>query len=317
MSELKTLRVCNTQDLPRGLNRKPDFYYFLYDKLVLFQGSRIYDDPYVILDDVPDDPIPNLLYITLKDGYIKIYEDYTIVNIAVIESQEQLELLKQSGTLFFLRSDRRYMDVDQRYLTLPYHNGKYLLTIDLCKDIKINNNTVIRFDEHEGRFFIEGDHAFEDFRRYQPGRSDTVDITIEDDYIRAGVKLSKDPRNIIKVVKDGLYAAITDKVTDDDFSVFKKNYYEYKAILQGYLEDVDEALKKSNDAITSDIDDKIMSAIQDAYGEMSSVFDKYDELLKKVEDMEAASKKYTDDQFAEAVESLNNSTNMNNVWGEF
>lgn len=68
MATSKTLRVCLSKDLPDILDREPNFLYFLYDKLMLFMGQNIYNDPFCIVPALPDDPISGMLYIDFGDG---------------------------------------------------------------------------------------------------------------------------------------------------------------------------------------------------------------------------------------------------------
>lgn len=319
MEGLKILRVCLSNELPDEVDRTNQYLYFVYDKLVLLLGKNYYSDPYVIVEKLPTNPISGILYITLN-GEVKAFHDQSFIDIATIESTDQIEILKQLGTTFFIQADKRYLDRKRRLLMLPYHNGTYMLTVNLAKDLKINEKTVIRYDPEKEEFYIEGEHEFENFRRYQGAETSTVTTKVEDHCIHADIRLSSDPRNIIKLVGDGLFAGITDKVTNADFVVFKKQYYEYKDMLDGFLADVNEAIENAEIHIGEEtIATKIQEAVEEYYGEMVDVFDRYEELATKLDLFEESSTAYTDKVFSETRDELLTlfSEATKDQWGKF
>ena len=119
----KTLRVCLSSELPSIYDRSINFIYYLYDKLEVFLGKNYYSDPYAIVETFPDNPVLGMLYFCLNDGTVSSYINNTKEIIANIETQEQLEILKQAGTKFFVNSDRRYLDVKTKIISLPFKNG--------------------------------------------------------------------------------------------------------------------------------------------------------------------------------------------------
>ena len=190
---MKTLRVCHSKDLPSIHDRDINYIYFLYDKLEVFLGQNYYSDPYAIVESYPfDNVIPGMLYFCLDDGYVKAQVNLVDTKIAKIESDEQLEILKQAGTTFFVNAERRYLDVRTRCISLPFRNGSYELTVNLAADLKINKNTVIAFNPETQQFEIVGD--IQDFdivfsRDYRGLKTDSVDTKVEDHKISSDVIL--------------------------------------------------------------------------------------------------------------------------------
>ena len=54
MPNLKTLKVCLSEELPIITERDPNTIYFLYDKLLVFLGQSLYNDPYAIVESMPE-----------------------------------------------------------------------------------------------------------------------------------------------------------------------------------------------------------------------------------------------------------------------
>ena len=162
---MKTLRVCHSRDLPSIHDRDINYIYFLYDKLEVFIGQNYYSDPYAIVESFPSLPVAEMLYFCIDDGKIRARVSLVETEIAEIESPEQLEILKQAGTTFFVNSDRRYLDVKSKLITLPYNNGTYELTLSLANDLKIDENTVIAFNPETQQFEIVGD--IQDYDLYE------------------------------------------------------------------------------------------------------------------------------------------------------
>ena len=155
MADLKTLRVCLSSELPELLNRDPNFIYFLYDKLTVFLGQSIYSDPYAVVEAMPEAPINGMLYFVM-DGTVQVYIEYSNKVIGQIENEDQLELLKKAGTTFFVNSEKRYLDLSRRIVTLPFQNGTYELTVSLANNLKIDKDTVIGFNPETNHFEMIG-----------------------------------------------------------------------------------------------------------------------------------------------------------------
>lgn len=315
----KILHVCLQCELPPPGERTNDHIYLVYDKLVLLLGNDFYSDPFVIVEKLPEKPISGILYILLS-GQVRAYSGGVFELVANIEEDpKQLEALKNLGTTYFIHAAKRYLDPQTRLLMLPYHNGTYMLSVNLAKDLKINEKTVIRYDPETEQFYIDGEHEFEDFRRYLSGESRTASVKVENSCVHADIKLSNDPENILRIIGGGLFASTRGMVSGDEFRKFRNEYYTYKTVLEGYLEEVREAIAEAEVTIDqATIAQKIQEAIESYYGEMVEIFDKYEEILAKVEQDKVEIKEYTDQRFDNALINLTKLINdsVNDQWGE-
>lgn len=319
MATIKTLRVCLSNELPEYTDRTNDFLYLVYDKLFLLLGKNFYSDPFVIVESFPQNPISGILYIGL-DGYVKAFRNGGYDIIAQIESETQIEALKNMGTTYMLHASKRYIDRQTRCLMLPYHNGTYMLTVNLAKDLKINEKTVIRYDPKTEQFYIDGEHEFEDFRRYHSGETDSVSVKVEDHYIHADLKLSQNPSNILRMVGDGLFASVEDMLSNAEFREFRKEYSSYKEILGDYMVDLRKAIDEAKISIGEyTVAQKIQEAIEDYYGEMVDVFEKYDKIAEQIDVIKTDAKTYTDKSFDAALKELTDLVNksVDEQWGSF
>ena len=324
MSELKTLRVCLSKELPPIKERYPSFIYFLYDKLELLMGQTVYSDPFAIVETMPAEPAVGVLYITLNDGNIKIYLDYSVKTIAEIENSEQLELLKQCGTTFFLSSDRRYLDLHRRVVTLPFNNGTYELTVSLAKDLVIDEDTVIGYNPATSQFEIIGKHnefdlVFAD--KYRGLDTNTVDIHVTENKISADVKVSKAYDNIIKTLPDGLYASNSGKVTQKSFDNWVNSFSKYKLEMDTYISDLNSKVEKIDKVGVSkeSIGDKIARAIGEVVPEINDAIAKYESIAARFEGIETRCKEYTTERFTEVKTEFEKfiDESSENPWGSF
>lgn len=321
--KLKTFRVCLSSELPSLLDRDPKFIYFLYDKLVLFFGQNLYNDPFAIVESIPDNPVNGLLYICINDGYCKIYHNHQIYNIASIEDESQIEILKQSGTTFFTNAERRYLDLQRRIITLPYQNGSYELTVSLANDIMIDENTIIKYNIETKQFEIFGKH--QDYGMlftsdYKGVDTKTVKTTVSSNKISSEVKISDKADNIIKILSDGLYASASDKVKKEEFNLLVKKFDQYKTQLDNFMEVLEKEITEAQIIVSEEsISKKIKEAIEEVYPDIENIINSYDTVLERIEGIELRSKEYTDTSFEEAREDLSNmiSQAMSDPWGEF
>lgn len=304
----KTLRVCLSKELPDILDRDPNFLYFLYDKLMLFMGQSIYNDPYCIVSDMPEDPITGMLYLVFGDGTVKTYIDKSIIILANIESDDQKEILKKSGTTFFTNSNKRYLDIQRRLITLPYINGNYVLTVDVANDLKIDKNTVLRFDPETNQFEMEGD-TFElgkSFKHYNGSETDSSFTNVDNYNVRTDVKISPAYDNILKVLNDGIYANASDRVPVKEFNTWKSNFEEYKINMEKYLNELIEKTDSTSGEVSSEsINAKIKSALEKVYPEIDTVMKTLVNMSDRFAGIEKRSKEYTDNRFETAEIELN------------
>lgn len=320
MPNLKTLKVCLSEELPLITERDPNTIYFLYDKLLVFLGQSLYNDPYAIVESMPENPVFNMLYFDLSDGKVKAYIDYSVTEIGEVENQEQLEILKQSGTTFFVNAEKRYLDLRRRTVTLPFQNGTYELTVSLANNLKFDENTVIGFNPETNCFEVIG--KYDDFdmvftRRYRDEDSHTVDTHVSEHKISADIKISKVEGNILRIHTDGLYASTGDKVTQERFDSLVKSFRDYRTDMEEYLNNLAERINSSIGSGT--LGERIQTALEKVYPEIDQALADYEEFAAKFDGLEDRLKTYVDDTFIETETTIMNeySDFLSNPWETF
>ena len=308
---MKTLRVCHSSDLPIIQNRDINYIYFLYDKLEIFLGKNYFSDPYAIVETYPfDNAIPAMLYFCLDDGCVKSQVNLEDTTIAQIESEEQLEILKQAGTTFFINADKRYLDVRTQCISLPFKNGTYELTVNLATDLKINENTVIGFNPETQEFEIIGD--IQDFdlvfsRDYRAENTDSVLTKVEDHKISGDIKISAMFDNIIKATPYGLYANVSDRVPSAVFAEWVDQFERYKEDMDRYIEILADLIARAEELISTDtIARKIHEALLERYPFIDQALNDFAEYAQKIDSIEQEVNDYTDLRFNEAMDDLHN-----------
>ena len=312
MPDLKTLKVCLSSELPLITERDPNTIYFLYDKLLVFLGQSLYNDPYAIVEAIPENPVFNMLYFDLSDGKVKAYIDYSVTEIAEVETPEQLEILKQSGTTFFVNSEKRYLDLRRRTVTLPYQNGTYMLTVDLANNLKFDENTVLGFNPETNCFEVIG--KYDDFdmvftRRYRDLDTHTVDTHVSEHKISADIKVSKMEGNVLRIHTDGLYASSGDKVTKDRFDSLLKSFRDYRTDMEEYLNNLAERIGMEQGKGT--LAERIDTALQKVYPEIDEALANYEEFAQKFDGLEERLTGYVDQRFVDTQQ------NILELYGEF
>ena len=291
MSDLKILRVCLSKDLPLLNNRDPNIIYFLYDKLTVFLGQSLYNDPYAIVESMPKDPVNGMLYFTL-DGYVKAYINYSIETIAKIENNEQLELLKQAGTIFFVNAEKRYLDLQRRIITLPFQNGTYELTVSVGNDSS----------------------------GYKGKDTSTAAVKVDNQSISADIKVSPAYNNILRYIKDGLYANVDDRVTQKEFESWKSSFLQYKTDMEYYLKDLEDQIYDSQGVVSDEsINKRIHDALVKVYPEIDHMIESYDKISEEMTKLEERCMGYSDTKLNSARDDLNNAIldATNNPWEVF
>ena len=298
MSELRTFRVCTSKQLPISSQRSSNFIYFTYDTLIVYLGQAKYSDPYAIVETLPKDPARGVMYFCLDTGLVKFKDDLEVNTLAKIESDDQLEILKQSGTMFFYNARSRYLDKQTKTVSLPYQNGTYELTVALANELKINENTVIKYNTDTNQFEISGD--IEDYGQlnthgYSGKNTSTATTTVVDGKISTEVKVSKAYDNLLKNTSGGLFVSATDKVSREEFEGLRSNYQDYKGTLEYYLKTIQAVAAAGQDLVNRDsINAKIAKALEDAYPDIDKAVKNYDELSADIRGIEGRSKEYTD-----------------------
>jgi hypothetical protein len=311
MAELKTLRICKFEELPSILDRDKNYIYFACDRLFLFFGQDQYYDPFVICEKIPDDPIDGYLYIQF-DGTVKSAIKDEVLDIATIEDSSQLDLLKKLGTTYFMKADKRYIDPQSRTLQLPYYNGTYSMTADVAKDLRIDNDTVVRYDEVLGRFYIEGDFATEHaMDGYKPVDTPTVHLDIAGHAMRAEVKISENPNNILERTGTGLFAEVKDKVDLTQFKETIATFERYRNSSEVILNQAKRLINNNNPDIPNDsIYSMVVKAVNNYNSKMSQMISYYNNIAKELEDIRSESQSYTDKKYLEVYNQIQSLVNQ-------
>jgi hypothetical protein len=318
---LKTLRICLFKELPDVAERDINYLYLTYDRLLLFFGQNPFYDPFVICERVPESPIEGCLYIQF-DGSVKTVVDGQVVDIAKIEDESQTEGLKKLGTTYFIHADRRYLDLQRRTLQLPYHNGTYSMTVSLANDLKVNDKTVVRYDQASENFYIEGEHdSIPRFDGYTAGESGTVDLNIEEHCIHADVRVSKAEDNMIQVKNGGLYATTSNKVSLEQFNQLRQSFEDYQTQSQELLSSIQDLLDHdcSNVVSENSIMSMVVNAVSQYNEDITYIVQYYNSIYERLESLESKSKEYTDKVFEEKSEDIAEAIShsvLENVWGE-
>ena len=305
MGELKTLKVCLDSELPELLDRDYNTLYYLYNKLVLFFGQTIYNDPYAIVESIPKNPISGMLYFDLSDGKVKGYIDSSITDIAEVENEEQLEILKETGTSFMLNSNRRYLDFQRRIITLPYQNGTYELSVSLANNLKLDEDTVLAYNPETGEFDVSG--KYEDYdlvftKSYRGLDSNSVETDVSRHSVSSNLKISSEYGNILNMIDNGLYGHIDNTITREEFEYITEKFKKYHDFISDYYDELIEKIEASEDLITEDtISKRILSALEETFPEFQENLDKFNEYAAKLEPLEKRCNEYTDNKFEEAV----------------
>lgn len=319
---MKALIVCLSSDLPVYTLRDSNTIYFVYNKLEVFIGQTPYSSNFSIVENMPQDPVMDHLYIDLSDGLVKVYDDYSVVEIARVQTEEMWEILKQAGTIHFYNSKEQYLDTVTRMLVIPFSDGKYTLTVDIPNDLLYNENTITKFNPETGQFEIYGETFNEDpleTKGWRGKKSSTVDVVASDGHISASVRISKSDNNIIKVLEDGLYAYPHNTISQEEFDSWKAAYEEYKSRMEYYLGIINKALEDIDELINKEeIDRKIHEALETMYPTIDQALEDYELLSEKVDELFDYAENYTDEKVEDACAVLEDLIQeaLDHPWGD-
>lgn len=296
---MKTLRVCLSSELPGLLDRKSNYLYFLYDKLLLYNGQNMIDVNFAITDKVPESQIDGMIYILNTDGSVHRKVDYVDTIVAKIENINQIELLKKAGTMYYIDAEHRYIDSQRRILTLPYNDGNYELSVAAKNDAKFNNNTILKYNEKHNRFEMYGeqDEEFIDFSKPFRGKeTNTVKMIADGPKLAAMVKISKAIGNIIKAASDGLSVNSVGFVNREEFDKWCETTIDFKKYAQGVLDRVDAELTSVMNLITPEsIHKEIMDQLVLKYPTIDTALANYAEVAASLKDIENEVMTYSSD----------------------
>lgn len=318
MDELKTLVVCLSTDLPSEADRDPNYIYFVYNMLCLYMGKALYGEDFCIVDSMPNEPSVDNLYICLDDGKVKVYDDYSINIIGEVQTREMLNILKEAGTMYYFNSKIRYIDMQNRMLVLPFNNGRYSLTVDIPWDLEYNDHTIIKYNTESERFEIYGETLDEDpldTKGFRGHETNTVKVEVTDGRIKANVKVSEAFDNMLKVADDGLYVAVRNAVTHQEFDAWKNSYRNYKIELDFYMNSIREAFEKIEELISEEvIDQKIQSQLQELYPTIDEAITNFEIINNNVNEALAKYSTYAQTEFERIDEELSTAIDETNTW---
>lgn len=320
---MKKLKICNSENLPSIEDRTNDTIYFVYDKMAIFLGQNFYSDPFCIVEDIPDYPVPAMLYITFQ-GDVKAYINDQVTVIAQIENTEELRYLNSAGSIYFMKAEYRYLDLQTRVVHLPYQNGEFQLTVNLAKEIMINKNTVLRYNPVTSQFEIEGDW-YEDeghipnSNGYVGGETSTTITRFDEKTFLTDVKISEEVNNVLKDYGNGLYVDISSKANKEQFNDLIESYIEYKSIIDGYIIELKEAIENASIEVSEGtIGEKIDEALEEYKPSIADMFEKYDQMYKELQELKEMYNTGVDTAFDTAKKEITDYLdNITAAWGYF
>lgn len=319
----KTLRVITSEFLPSSVDRNPDIVYFVYDKMAIYLGRNFYSDPFCIVDKLPDKPVEGMLYI-MMDGKLKSFIDGKVENIGDIESADQIPLLKTAGSVYFMKAEYRYLDLQTRTLQLPFQNGVYQLSVSMTKDTVIDENTIIAYNPKAKRFEIYYDTVDDEseddlLNSYKGSETSTVKTVIKDNKIQADLVLSPNENNILKILHNGLYANLSDVVNTKEFEDLVLAYESYKTAIEAYIKELEEVIANAEFNINEDsIAQRILIELQKYDPTIEDILEDYEYIYGQLSLIRESLIEYTDDTFdTTKQEIIDYITNIVNAWEEF
>lgn len=297
---MRILRICNSADLPPYVERDDNYIYFTYDNMEIYIGQNRFYDHYCIVDKIPERPAQHMLFIT-TDGDVKVCMDNTIHDVATIEDPSQTQYLLEAGSIFFMKAEYRYLDLQTRTIQLPYQNGTYMLSTSMANDIKIDNDTVISYDETKGHFVIDGNlENSEELRRisqYKSSETNTAKTTIKDNKILTDAKISSMYYNIIQIAPDGIYADTSGLATSDEVHMLANTYYNFKKEMLYYINEIEEALEGIETISEDTINAKILAALENYEPTIQDIIDNYEIMYQQLGILTQSIQDYTDEKF--------------------
>lgn len=318
---VRTLKVIPEKNLPLLADRDKNTVYFVYDKMNIYVYRSKFNDPFSIVNQLPDKSVlvNNMIYIlsedpkdtsgtsaeqtavtdddsnfTMRAGDVIAYVDYRKKLVARLDTsasdyQNSLNILKAANTVTLLNAEARYIDKQTRRLNLPYQNGKYQLSLNLDDDIEINNNTVIFFNKNTEQFEIDGDRSIEDLRLRNPNlykglSTASTETTVDVKNIRTDVKISDDPDNGLVIRGDGLFVDTSNYAKSSDYEDITRSFITYKDVMDSYATEIADAVTKVVGSVSQEaIDKEIDDTLKDYSPTIFDVLSKYDAVKQEAD----------------------------------
>lgn len=320
MADLKTLRVCHSKDLPAMPKRSFDYLYLAYDKLDLYAGQNNIEENYVITSALPEEPVNGMIYILDTDGSVYRHIDYSVVQIAKIENNSQIEYLKKVGTLFQVNANRRYIDSQTRTLTLPFNDGKYEMNVSIRNDTVFDNDTIMKYNKDKERFEVYGPipEEFIDFSKpFRGGNSKTVHIKADGPRITAEVQISKILNNLLREASDGLYIKSTSIVTREEFDKWSSQTEEFVERAEDILNNIDDDIKYMKDIISEEnVNETIYTILSEKFADIETALANYSALVNRMNEIQEEVIQYARLETEETRRQLNEAIAANANWEE-
>ena len=295
----KVLKVIKYQYLPPKNERYKSYVYFCYDRMQLYLYQSLYTDPFCIIEELPANPVESMLYIT-TEGKMYTYYGYKRTFIGEVEKNtdgvpdpDQINLLKQAGTVYFMNAESRYLDAQSRTIQLPFQNGEYILSLALGADLRIDDHTVIKYNPNNEQFYIAGqDYQYEDklnnVGKYSGYVTETAETMMDGNTFRSYISVSDMPYNGIQIAETGgLYVDVSDLASQDKYVNIVQAFNTYKIIIDKYMADLVEAVVACTGEVTADtINAKIAQALNEYSEIIDTAIEQYDELHEMISDIE-------------------------------
>lgn len=320
MSDMKTLRVCLSSELPDILHRSSDFIYFAYDKLALYCGQDEVSENFAIATELPEEQVEDMMYILNTDGSVHRKVDYEDTVIATIEDPDQIDILRKAGTLFYVDNNRRYFDSQDRTLTLPFTDGAYELAVAMKEQQKFTNDTIIKYNEDTERFEMYGPDIgdFEDYSKpFRGGETKSVKVKVDGPRITADVKVSSAAGNIIRASSDGLFAKTQNKVDVTTFNKWKSDMDDFKAYAKDVLDKINAEVAELQDLVTPEkISADIQEIVQSRFSTIQTALDNYQAIYNAMGNIETEVMNYCLTAYANEVNKLDAELETNSNWND-
>lgn len=328
----RILQVVTSQTIPIPSRRYKSHLYFVYDKMELWLYCSKYSDLFCIIEEVPEHPVENMLYITLNDGGVYTYTNYRVVKLGSLPlddegnpDPDQLALLKSVGSQYFMNAEARYLDTQTRTIQLPFQNGNYVLSLSLGADLKIDSNTVIRFNPATNQFYIAGKEYQPDDRLNNVGKyvgflTDTAQTTVDGKIFKSDINISTAEGNGLQIAESGgLFVDTNGLAEEERYEALVIGIRSYMSTIDAYTKELAEAVQKVVGTVSEEtINQKIMNTLEEYESTIQSMLDNYSEFSSRLLVLEQKVNTELDTKIEQAKENIKEYVNQaNSAWSNF
>ena len=326
---VKTLKVIKYQYLPVPEERSRSYIYFCYDRMQLYLYQSLYTDPFCIVEKMPEYPATDMLYITLEGKMYSYYGDIPTYigeiehNTDGVIDPNQLDILKQAGTVFFMNAEARYIDTQTRTVQLPFQNGNYILSLELAKNLKIDENTVIRYNPSTEQFYIAGqnyqyDDRLDNVNKYSGYTTRTAETLMDGHTFRTYVSISDKENNGLTIAENGgLYIDVSDLALQSDYEKILSAFVAYKEVIDNYMDQIVDLVQNATGDITiSTINTEILNAFKKYNNDITTIIKFYTETRNRLRNFESDMREQIANQIAIDKQNIIDRINRS-AWGVF